>query len=66
MGIPSCYAGKILFVDLTYGVLKEEVLPESVYRNFIGGNGMGVRILYEKMKAHTDPFGREKSAFLTA
>ena len=57
MSVPSCYAGKILFVDLTTGRLKEEVLPESVYRSFIGGNGLGVRVLYEKMAAGCDPMG---------
>jgi len=59
MAIPACYAGKVLFVDLTNGNLKEEVLPESVYRSFIGGNGLGVRILYEKMAARIDPMGPE-------
>ncbi|HSW40857.1 MAG TPA: aldehyde ferredoxin oxidoreductase family protein, partial [Acidobacteriota bacterium] len=59
MGIPSCYAGKILFVDLTQGRLREEVIPEQLYRDFIGGNGLGVRILYERMKARVDALGPE-------
>ncbi len=57
MGVPGCYAGKVLFVNLTDGILKEEALPENIYREFIGGNGLGVRILYEKMKAGIDPMG---------
>ena len=57
MGVPGCYAGKVLFVDLTDGILKEETLPEDVYREFIGGNGLGVRILYERMEARIDPMG---------
>jgi aldehyde:ferredoxin oxidoreductase len=59
MGVPACYAGKVLFVDLSGGTIKEETPPESVYRGFIGGNGLGVRILYERMKARTDPLGPE-------
>ena len=59
MAIPSCYAGKILLVDLSEGKLTEEKLPESVYREFIGGNGLGVRVLYEKMKAGVDGLGPE-------
>ena len=59
MAIPSCYAGKILLVDLSEGTLTEEKLPESVYREFIGGNGLGVRVLYEKMKAGVDGLGPE-------
>ncbi|MBW1764449.1 MAG: hypothetical protein JRJ23_06880, partial [Deltaproteobacteria bacterium] len=41
------YAGKILFVDLTKGGVREESPPESLYREFVGGTGLGVRILYE-------------------
>jgi aldehyde:ferredoxin oxidoreductase len=59
MSIPSCYAGKILFVNLTEGELCEEEFPEQVYREFIGGNGLGVRILYERMKARVDALGPE-------
>ena len=53
------YAGKILFVDLSKGSITEEALPESLYRDFIGGYGIGIRILYEKMKPRVDPFGEE-------
>ena len=51
--------GKILFVDLTSGSVEEEILPEAVYRNFIGGSGLGARILYERMKPNVDPIGPE-------
>lgn len=34
------YAGKILFVDLTTGSMREEAPPESLYRDFIGGTGL--------------------------
>lgn len=57
MGIPSCYAGRILLVDLTEGTITEERLAESVYREFIGGNGLGVRVLYERIKAKVDGLG---------
>jgi aldehyde:ferredoxin oxidoreductase len=59
MSIPSCYAGKDLFVDLSAGTMMEEVLPENVYHDFVGGNGLGVRVLYERMKAQVDPLGPE-------
>ncbi|GAI17961.1 unnamed protein product, partial [marine sediment metagenome] len=51
------YNGKVLFVDLTSGSIKEENLPEKMYRDFIGGQGLGVRILYERMKPKVDPLG---------
>ncbi|UCE97984.1 MAG: aldehyde ferredoxin oxidoreductase family protein [Dehalococcoidia bacterium] len=56
MSFPG-YNGKILFVNLTTGVINEESLPEQVYRDYIGGVGLGVRVLYERMKPNTDPLG---------
>ena len=35
------YTGKILFVDLASGKLKEESPPEQMYREYIGGTGLG-------------------------
>jgi len=57
MTIAKGYNGKVLFVDLTSGSVKGENLPEKVYRDFIGGQGLGVRILYERMKPKVDPLG---------
>ena len=51
------YNMKVLFGDLTSGSIKEESLPEKVYRDFIGGQGLGVRILYERIKPKADPLG---------
>jgi aldehyde:ferredoxin oxidoreductase len=59
MAIPGCYAGRILLVDLTEGRIKEERISEEICRGFIGGNGLGVRILYERMRARIDPLGPE-------
>jgi aldehyde:ferredoxin oxidoreductase len=57
MAIPKCYAGKVLFVDLTQGRISEERLDEKICREFIGGNGLGIRILYEKTSPHIDALG---------
>lgn len=53
------YMGKMLLVDLTEGTIKEEPLQGEICRNFIGGHGLGVRILYERMKAGVAPLGAE-------
>ncbi len=55
--MPHCYHGKILWVDLSAGTSREQELPESVYRDYLGGVGLGARILYENMKAGADPLG---------
>jgi aldehyde:ferredoxin oxidoreductase len=51
------YAGKILMVDLTAGTIKEESPLEETYRQYIGGTGLGARILYERMKPGANPLG---------
>ena len=53
------YAGKIGFVDLTTGEIKTEKLDEKLARDFIGGQGLGVRILFEHQKKGIDPLGPE-------
>jgi len=53
------YAGKIAFVDLTKGEVQTETLDESMARDFIGGQGLGARILYERQKKGVDPLGPE-------
>ncbi|MBW1789003.1 MAG: aldehyde ferredoxin oxidoreductase family protein [Deltaproteobacteria bacterium] len=57
--MPNGYAGKLLFVDLTKGTIKEEVLEEGICRDFVGGTGLGVRILYERMPSKADPLGED-------
>ena len=51
------YMGKLLFVDLTKGKITEETPDEKFYRDFMGGYGIGARILYSRMKAGADPLG---------
>jgi aldehyde:ferredoxin oxidoreductase len=53
------YMGKLLRVDLTSKTLKDEVFEEEVARKFIGGSGIGAKILYEETNEKTDPLGPE-------
>jgi len=57
--MPGGYTGRILFADLTTGTIKKEAPSDSVYRDFIGGTGLGIRMLYEHMKPKADPLGPE-------
>jgi len=50
------YAGKILRVDLTTGKVSTEPLSEELARNYIGGIGLGIRLLMDNSKPGTDPF----------
>lgn len=53
------YMGKLLFINLTTGEKKTEPLDETVAKQFLGGPGLGAKILYDKMPAHADVFGEE-------
>ncbi len=51
--------GKLLFVDLTSGQIHAEEPDESVYRDYVGGYGIGAKILFERMRPEVDPLGPE-------
>ncbi|MFC1991513.1 aldehyde ferredoxin oxidoreductase family protein [Chloroflexota bacterium] len=60
------YMGKLLFVNLSTGEITEETPEESLNRDFIGGYGIGARIIYDRQKAGVDPLGPENIlGFLT-
>jgi aldehyde:ferredoxin oxidoreductase len=53
------YNGVILRVNLTDGKLSRELLDEDVARKFLGGRGLGVKILFDELKPRIDPLGPE-------
>ena len=53
--------GKLLLVNLSSGEIREETPDESLYRDFIGGYGVGARILYNWQKGGVDPLGPENT-----
>ena len=55
--MPNGYMGKVLWVNLSDETFKEEELPDEIYRQYIGGYGLGVKILYDNMPAKVDPLG---------
>jgi aldehyde:ferredoxin oxidoreductase len=55
------YMGKILWVNLSTGEIKVEEPEESLYRDFIGGSGIGSRLLYSRQKGGVDPLGPENT-----
>ncbi|MCW4048078.1 MAG: aldehyde ferredoxin oxidoreductase family protein [Candidatus Bathyarchaeota archaeon] len=50
------YAGKILRVDLTTGKVSTEPLSEKMAKDYVGGIGLGIRLLMDNSKPGTDPF----------
>jgi aldehyde:ferredoxin oxidoreductase len=49
------YAGKILFVDLSNRSIKGEPLDAGIAEKFVGGPGLGHKLLYDSLKPDTDP-----------
>lgn len=51
---PPGYAGQILRVDLSNERIWTEPYPEAVAKQFIGGAGLGARILYDEVPAEAE------------
>lgn len=60
------YIGKILRVNLGKGTIKNEKIPDETLKKFIGGRGLGVKIMYDELEPGIDPLSPEnKIALLT-
>jgi aldehyde:ferredoxin oxidoreductase len=51
------YCGKMLFVDLTKGSHEVLTLTEEMAKQYIGGYGIGAKILFQRMKPGSDALG---------
>ena len=51
------YTGKILEVDLGANKLTDRSIDEKTARKFLGGKGLGLKILYDDFKPDVDPLG---------
>ena len=60
------YAGNVLYVDLSTGVVKKEALDVEVARKFIGGWGMNQRLAYDLMRPGADPLSDDAAIIVGA
>ncbi|MFX1341929.1 MAG: aldehyde ferredoxin oxidoreductase N-terminal domain-containing protein, partial [Promethearchaeota archaeon] len=49
------WQGKLLRVDLTTQQIHEEVIPQEVLHQFIGGKGLGTYYLYQEVPPRINP-----------
>ncbi|MDX9787879.1 MAG: aldehyde ferredoxin oxidoreductase family protein [Desulfobacterales bacterium] len=49
------WAGTLLNIDLTKSEIKKEPLDPEMAVNFIGGDGLGSKLLYDRLTPGTDP-----------
>jgi aldehyde:ferredoxin oxidoreductase len=60
------YQNRILRVDLTRGSFSEEPLSDALKKDFIGGRGFGVKLLFDDLKAGTDPLSEDNEIIFVA
>jgi len=55
----DCMIGneKILEIDLSSEKIKIKDVPKEIIKKYIGGKGVGAKILFDSLKAKTDPLG---------
>ncbi len=49
------YYGRMLEVNLSNGKIEKTRIPDSDLQHFLGGRGLGAKILYDRLKPGTDP-----------
>src|SRR4030043_1091101 len=52
------YTGKMLRVDLSNGRILAEEIPDEMKRDFLGGRGFAVKLLWDEVK-HVDPLSEK-------
>ena len=51
--------GKMLNVRLNAGVVETEQIPEDMYRKYLGGYGIGAKLMFDRIPAGADALGPE-------
>jgi aldehyde:ferredoxin oxidoreductase len=59
------YHGRVLEIDLTSGEIREKPLDPDLALDYLGGRGLGTRILYDTIDPACDPLG-PANAFVIA
>jgi aldehyde:ferredoxin oxidoreductase len=57
--IPKGYNGKILWVNLSSNEIREEKLDETLYRQYLGGYGLGAYVIYSRIKSGCEALGAD-------
>jgi aldehyde:ferredoxin oxidoreductase len=60
------YAGRLLRINLTSRTISTEELDHRLLKDYLGGTGLGVRLMYDEVPPETNPLSEEaKLIFLT-
>jgi aldehyde:ferredoxin oxidoreductase len=58
--------GKVLRVDLTNGAISVEEIDPQLAKDFIGGRGWAIKVLYDEVDPTVDPLSPENKLLFTA
>jgi aldehyde:ferredoxin oxidoreductase len=58
------YMGYCLDIDLANGSAKKQKVPEALYREFLGGRGLGIHYLYRLAGPRVEPLSEENVIIL--
>lgn len=59
------WAGKVLDIDLTSGAIKTYTLDEKIAQQFIGGRGLGARLLWDEVGPDVDALSPQNVLIFT-
>ena len=60
------YMNRVLRVNLSDRSFREVPLSEDLMHDFVGGRGFGIKLLYDDLKANSDPLGEENEIIFVA
>jgi aldehyde:ferredoxin oxidoreductase len=60
------WQGKILRINLSTGEIKRELSDPKELRKYIGGAGIGIKMLYDEVSPKTNPLSSENKIFFCA
>ncbi len=53
------FFNKVLWIDLSNETFEDQEISDEIIRQYIGGYGLGIKLIYENMPAKADPLGPE-------
>ena len=57
--------GKLLRVDLTKSRLKTEKIPKNIFKQYLGGRGLGVKIICDELEPKAEPLSGDNILVFT-
>ena len=58
------FEGKLLEVNLTTGARKSSTVDKGILRKFIGGSGLGAKLMLDRVSPSVDPLSPDNPLFI--